>query len=229
MAKILLGATIGDARGSAGATVYSKNQFGAYIRQKVSPVQPRTPRQTQVRQQFSNMSKRWASVLTDSQRNGWLGLAAANPQPDVFGNPQILTGLQMYQLVNRNLQEIGVVIVDAAPANLAVTPLVTLTLAADSVGLTMTATFTATPLAATDLLLVSASPQLSAGRRFVKPFLRVLVASAAAQASPFNIFAAYIAAHGALVLGKRIGIGARVIRNTNGAGSPLFIATTLVV
>jgi hypothetical protein len=126
MAKIKLGATLGDARNAAGAIVYSKNQFGAYIRQKVSPVQPRTPRQTQVRQQFTDISKRWGVVLTDSQRNGWKALAAANPVSDVFGDSQTLTGLQFYQRVSRNLQEAGEPILDDAPADQNVTGLLTL-------------------------------------------------------------------------------------------------------
>lgn len=229
MAKILLGGTIGDARGSSGATVYSKNQFGAYIRQKVSPVQPRTPTQTLVRQVFADLSKRWATILSDAQRTAWIALAAANPVIDVFGNSQILTGIQFFQRVNRNLQSIATAILDDAPADQNVTNLQSLSVAADASAGTVVLTFTATPLGLNDAFVIFATPLLNPGRQFTKSFMRQINYSVPNVASPLNTGGTWVQKYGALAVGQRLGVMISVVRNNNGAASPFLFANTIVV
>jgi len=55
VAKIQFGNIVADARNSVGGVVYSRNTWGAYIRQKVSPVQPRTPRQNEMRANLAEL------------------------------------------------------------------------------------------------------------------------------------------------------------------------------
>lgn len=229
MAKILLGATIGDARGSAGAITYSRNRSGAYIRQKVSPVNPSTARQTLVRQRFSTLSVNWGNVLTVAQRTAWLALAAVNPVTDVFGNSQVLTGLQLYQRVNRNLQEIGVTVLDVAPADQSVVPLASLSAAATTSTQLIEVGFTASPLGAQSQLLIYATAPMSPGKAFFKPLLRVIGPSGAAAVSAVDMSAVYIAKFGAFQVGQRIGFKAFVINEVNGASSPDMFADTIAV
>ena len=82
------------------------------------------------------------------------------------------------------------------PADLT-TATVTLTAAAFSVA------YTATPLAAGVRLFIFVSPQRSAGRFFEGDY-RLLSVTAAAAASPSNIFAAYSAKFGVPIVGNRI-------------------------
>ncbi|MDP2660062.1 MAG: hypothetical protein Q8R28_04980 [Dehalococcoidia bacterium] len=229
MAKILLGATIGDARGSAGAIVYSRNQFGAYIRQKVSPVQPQTNRQTTVRQLFTTLAIRWGSVLTDAQRAAWLALAASNPVVDVFGNSQIMTGLQLYMRVNRNLQECGITVIDAAPADQSVTPLASLSCAFTTSTQVVEVGFSPSPVPADHSLVVYATPPFSAGKAFFKPLLRLVEVFATAQASAADMSTLYLAKFGAFLEGQRIGVKAFQVNTTNGAASPDVFANKLAV
>ena len=58
--------------------------------------------------EVTDLTKRWGSVLTQVQRSAWISFAGANPTRNVFGNTVVLTGLQMYMSVNRNLATIGV-------------------------------------------------------------------------------------------------------------------------
>jgi hypothetical protein len=125
MAKILLGAAIGDARGSVGAHTFTKGRNGAVLRQKVSPVQPRSSSVLTIRSQFSALSKYWANQLLDDQRAGWNALAAITSYTNVFGNTYHPTGLQLFQSCNRNLDVIGEAHIDDAPDNLDVTGLLT--------------------------------------------------------------------------------------------------------
>lgn len=219
MAKILLGATIGDARGSAGAITYSKNQFGAYIRQKVSPVQPRTSRQTQVRQFFSDLSIRWGSVLLDAQRTAWRALATVNPVIDVFGNSQVLTGLQLFQRVNRNLQECTVATIDDAPPDQGVATINAISVVASAGAQTIVLTFDPTPVGAPEYMLVFATAPMSPGKAFYKPLLRFISVLSSGTATGQGLANNYIAKFGAIPLGQRIGFKACKVNTDNGAAS----------
>ena len=128
MAKILFSAVVGDARKKIGGVVFTKSRFGAIVRRKVSPVQPRTNFQRSVRANFTATSKAWSGSLNDTQRQGWINLAAANPVKDRFGNSQVLTGLQMFERVNRNLHTSGFPPLTDAPLSLSVTDLGGLTI-----------------------------------------------------------------------------------------------------
>lgn len=109
MAKITYGPIVLDARKKIAGSVFTKVKAGSMVRKKVSPIQPRTPAQTLVRALFTALSKRWTGVLTDTQRAGWIALAALYPVKDKLGATHTRTGLQMYQSVNRHLNTIGVV------------------------------------------------------------------------------------------------------------------------
>ena len=126
---------------------------------------------------------------------------------DSLGQSYNLTGLQAFSLVNINHLDASVATVDDAPALLAPTGL--LTLEVTTAGGTLSAAYTATPLAAGTKVLVYASPQRSPGRNF-EADLRLIHVSAAAAASPANILAAYTARFGAPVVGNKIFFSAQV-------------------
>lgn len=102
MAKILLGASIGDMRGKQGGTVYSRNRYANYTRNKTIPVNPRTAKQTVVRNLFSSISSGYRS-LTQSSRDAWATLAAALAPTNVFGQAFSYTPFNVYQMANQNL------------------------------------------------------------------------------------------------------------------------------
>jgi hypothetical protein len=100
MAKAKYGGGIQDLRGSIAGQVHSRNTYGNYVRQKVSPVQPRTDRQLEVRKIFSVLSRRFSYILTDEQQEAWRQAAASTPVRDVFGDSITLTGINLYNRLN---------------------------------------------------------------------------------------------------------------------------------
>jgi hypothetical protein len=220
MAKIKFGALAQDARGKIDGIVYSRNQFGAYARQKVSPVQPQAFRQTLVRERLTSLSKRFSTVITDSQRQAWNAFAKVNPVVDVFGNPQALSGISAYVRLNAVIENAGAALIDTPPADLSVTGLLSMTAAAAAGAATLGITFTATPLGAGLELYIWATQGLNAGRQFFKPNLRFLGVSAAAQASPFAAGTLYTAKFGSLISGSAIGVLVGVCDPTKGAVTP---------
>ena len=228
MAKILLGATLGDARGSVGGVTYTKGRFGAVLRQKVSPVQPRTACALTVRGLFGALSKRWFAVLTDAQRLGWIALAAANPRTNVFGNQIILTGLQMYQSCNRHCQRAGAVLIDDPPANLDVDGLETLSVAPLKAAETFECAFTPENLGVAHHAVFEATLQVNPGRSFVSSYYRFIKEQSAPPVSPIDIHDEYLAVWGALRIGQRITVRMFLINAVNGAACTPLVATALV-
>lgn len=89
--------------------------------------------------------------------------------------------------------------------------------------------FTPTPTAAATLLLIEASPQVSAGISFCRPSLyKFLQVSTVAQASPVNVLAAYNALYGALVSGKKIFFRVTPVTTAGIRGTP-YISSVVVV
>lgn len=120
MARVKLGGLAQDVRGSLNGTVFSRNRGGAYVRSKVSPVQPPSVNSSAVRAAFKANSQRWAQVLTDGQRAGWVAFAAVHPFVNVFGDSNTLSGIAMYGAVNQRVQLCGGTFIDDAPASFVV-------------------------------------------------------------------------------------------------------------
>lgn len=79
MARIL-SSLIGDLRGSIGGQTYSRNKAGAFIRQRVKPVNPQTVRQQNARYRFGNMSILFQS-LSNIQKDCWQSFAGTHFNP----------------------------------------------------------------------------------------------------------------------------------------------------
>ncbi|HKR95234.1 MAG TPA: hypothetical protein VJW55_07735 [Candidatus Angelobacter sp.] len=103
--------------------------------------------------------------------------------------------------MNNNLLAAGEAALSAAPALLTPTGLLTATITLTAAAFSIA--YTATPLAAATKLLVFASPQRSAGRSYESDY-RLVFVSAAAAASPANVFTAYTTRLGTPVVGQRV-------------------------
>lgn len=97
---IFKGTLIGAASGKLAGSVFSHNKGGQYIRQFVVPTNPNTTSQNQVRAYMANLSARWGSILTQSQRDGWIDYAANVPQINALGDEIFVTGLNQYVRAN---------------------------------------------------------------------------------------------------------------------------------
>ncbi len=186
--------------GSVAGVTSSRNRFGQYKRTRAIPVNPRSSRQGVIRAWLGDLSQAWRD-LTDAQRAGWADLGNSYSRTDALGQAYTLTGQQAYASVNMANLDAGNATVADAPGMIAPTGLVTATVT--TAGGTLSAAYTATPLAAGCRIFAYASPQRSAGRLYESD-LRLIQVSAAAAASPMNLLAAYTARFGAPIVGQRI-------------------------
>lgn len=224
MAKLKFGAVISDARGSIEGVTFSQGRFGAFARKRAVPRLQTTAFNTVVRGRLANFARRWFGTLTAVQRTAWIDLAIANPVIDVFGNSHALTGQQLYIRVNQLRAQAGLAVLDAAPADQAVTGLVTMSVVATAPA-TLTLTFTVTPLSAGHRLYIFASPSLSPGKVATRADMKFIGVSAAAQASTYAAGTQYTTRFGNMISTKLISVSVAVLRDDRGALSPYFFAS----
>lgn len=139
--------------------------------------------------------------LTDAQRAGWKSLGLEITRSDSLGSSYTMNGFMCYCSVNNNNVAAGNAIVSDAP--LLATPATIITAVITSTAAALSVAYTATPLPAGARLFSYVSAQESAGRNFNANYY-LLAVSAAAAASPANLFAAYSAKFGVPVVGRRI-------------------------
>jgi hypothetical protein len=192
--------------GSLQGTTYSRNRFGQYTRSRAAPVNVNSTQQGVVRARMAANAAAWRT-LTANQRAGWTDLGLSIIRTDSLGQSYTFNGFMAYCSLNNNLVAAGDAVISDAPAvttpGALLTATITLTAAAFSIA------YTPTPLAAGQRLFTFASPQRSAGRAFEGDY-RLLAVSAAAAASPANVFAAYSAKWGVPIVGNRVFLSLQV-------------------
>lgn len=101
--------------GRLGASIYSHNRFGQYIRAGSIPVNPNTDRQVAVRNAVRSLAIAWQNTLTQVQRNAWETYAANITWTNKLGQQINLTGLNHYIRSNTPLVQNAIDRVDVAP------------------------------------------------------------------------------------------------------------------
>jgi len=220
MALIKLGALTQDVRGSLNGTTFSRNRGGAYVRTKVSPVQPHTPAQSVARASFSAIAKLWATGLSAEQRLAWSTYASTHPYTNIFGDSIILSGIAIFQAISRALNQIGVATLLPAPT--LPPPLdingitATVVTAAGVPTITVTPTHVPTPPQG---LYIFATRPLAPGQIAHSTDYRLINTQAGgAIVSPWDISDEYLARFviATIPVGCRIGIAARPIDPATG-------------
>lgn len=192
---------LGEPRsGSYAGITSSRNRNGQYVRNRATPVNPRTTAQVNTRERQTVNAAAWRA-LTANQRAGWADLGLSMTRTDSLGQSYSLTGFQAYCSVNNVLAAAGSTLVSDAPALATPTGLATVTITLTNAAFSVA--YTATPLGTGIKAIIRCSPQRSAGRSFEADY-RVITTTAAAAASPANILSAYSAKFGAPVTGNKV-------------------------
>jgi len=228
MAKISFGPVVGDARGKTGGNVFTKGRAGAVLRHKVSPIQPRTAAQRNVRANFTANAKSW-QTLTAAEQQSFVQLAATLKRKGVLGATKSMTGLQLYQQLNRNIAVVGGTPIVTAPATLVASSPGSLTLTIHSATSTVSVTPANNPLLTNEYYVIYGSNQVSPGKLTVGKQYKFIQAFVGSSTPPLAAGAAYVAIYGALINGRKIFINVKVINSVTGAaGVPSNVTGTVV-
>lgn len=215
--KAEMGMMMTNVSGKLGGQVATKGRNGLNIRTKVKPINRRTTSQVDVRSLLATVSQAWKG-LTDAQRNAWTSAAQNFTHTNNFGQKFKPTGKNFFTEINLNLIIVGSAQVTSPPATTPPIGLTALTALSAGAGL-LTASFAATPIAAANKAVVSATRGLSPGVAFVGKQYRQIQVFPAASATPFDLTAAYTTKFGAPVTGSRVFIRVKIIETVSGLPS----------
>lgn len=230
MAKIKYSALVSDMRNKLNGSVASKNRYGNYLRNKVTPVNPQTAYQQAVRQQLGALSSQYRA-LTQSERLSWINGAPSFPFTDIFGDVRYLSGQTLFVKLNTNLINAGQAPLNTAPIpvgvpEMAVTGVTSEITAGELAILSLSVSETTVP--AGFALAVYATPPTPASIQFVKNRYR-FIGIATVTAGAADILAAYTARFGAAAAaGEQIHVRVALISTTTGQqGTPSGAAGTV--
>lgn len=116
MAIVLFGNGVADMRGSIGGTTFARNKAGAFARNRTAPVNPQTVKQQEARSRFSDALDKY-SLLTDTQRAGWVTIAGNTTRINSLGQPYIPSGRQLFLESANNMLVAGLPIIEDPPLN----------------------------------------------------------------------------------------------------------------
>lgn len=225
--KIKWGALVVDGRNKIGGHVASKNRAGAYLRTKVTPVNPESTYQINVRNRLAGRSSAWKG-LTDANRLAWNSAVADYASTDIFGDLRNPSGFNLHQKLNNNLLNIGESAIPAPLLPQAVAAFTFFNLTAD-VGLQAIVLQFAPIVDANHKVLVFATPCYSPGISFVKSEYRQIEVLPASTASNYSIKDSWVAKYGeSLLAGMKVSVRLVQVRIATGqAGIP--IQATLLI
>lgn len=227
MAKIKLSAIVSEMRGKLNGSVFSKNRGGAYIRTKVTPVNPQSLAQGLVRATLTNLSQAWRS-LTEAQRLAWNGAVSSFTGTDIFGDVKTPSGINLYNKLNLNLAAIGEAPINVPPLAVSVGYIDTLVITPAAGAGTIGGTFTAIGDSADQTVIVEATPCMSPGKNFVKSEYRAIGTFAGNAASPQAIGAMYVAKFGAMTAGQKLFIRLKFVDKNTGVSGQYTSASAIV-
>ena len=229
MAKIKFGMMMTDARNKLGGQVFSKNRGGAYIRTKVTPVNPSSVAQALVRGIFTFFSQAWRS-LTAAERTAWNAATSNFTTTDIFADVRTPSGLNLYKKLNQNLILVGAGAITTPPLPQTIENVPLDSITADFSAQSLSLAAAGGPVPANHTLVIEATPALSAGVSFVESEFRVIGYRAAAVTYPIVASADYIAKFGAVgAAGSKVFVRTKCINLTSGQASAYTKASTIVV
>lgn len=196
----------GDISGKFGGAVFSRNRYGAYLRARVIPVNPRTSYQTAQRAKMSANSSGWRA-LTVAQRMAWDTVAPSFPWRNKAGHVIVLSGQALYCAINNLRMSLGLPVQTAAPSALSVTDFsATAAVITAPPGVTLTYT---SVLGATEYIILEATCARSPGTMFGGGYKQIAVLGTA-DVSPYAALAKYLARYGVIgAVGQRVFFRAR--------------------
>lgn len=226
--KIKWGALVVDGRGKIGGHVASKNRAGAYIRTKVTPVNPQSGYQLGVRNLFTTLSQAWRG-LSEAARIAWNAAVGDFQSTDIFGDLKNPTGFNLHQKLNNNLVNVGEAVITDPPLPEAVESHVIESIAAASGAGTLEVVY-APAIGADSAVKVFATAPLSPGKFFVKSRFRQIGVMQAADVTPFALATFYDLKFGSVgAEGQKIFVKFVPVNKTTGQAGTASQASTLVV
>jgi len=212
--KIQWSALMVAGSGKLGGTVAARNRSGAYLRNKVTPINPSTTAQQNARGVLGSLSTQW-SQLTEAQRLSFNNAVADFAKTDIFGDIRNPSGINLFVKLNSNLINTGQPQITSAPVKEEI-------LFSGIASATMDVSAQTVNIALQNednnlgVILAVATPTLTNGTSYVKDRFRG-IGSGQILADNLELTTQYAAKFGNFALGANIHLGFRIISPTGQA------------
>ena len=227
MAKVKFGFGVSDVRNKINGSVFARNRGGAYVRTKVTPLNPQSVRQVAARNLLTSLAQNFRS-LTQEQITAWNEAVTQWQTTDIFGDLVSPTGLALYVRLNANISNGGGAIISTPPAPQGADALTDLSLTATVTGDVFDITFAPAAVPADHAMYIESTSMLSPGINNANSKFRYISVQAAATASPYDAFAEQTAKFGALVAGQKAYVRCKFINIITGEVSLALKASAIV-
>lgn len=221
--KPTFGMMITDGRNKLGTSIYSHNQYGAYVKAYFKPHNPKTVIQQTWRSFMSTITKGWP-LLTEAQRQLWITAAARTTMTGARGYKSTPTGIQLYTQVNLYLILGGFATTLIPLRRIQPFTFPPITLAASATLNTLTLLYATALPNSLQHFTIEITPMISAGKYRVTSTCRYIAALPASGQSSDSLSALYIAKYGSLVAGKKIIARVKAISNSGTPGIPITVS-----
>jgi hypothetical protein len=225
--KFTPGPAIAAASGSIGGTVFSRNRYGAYTRNRAIPITVTSEAAIAAKARLAGLSADW-QTLTAAQKRAWTAWAQNNPQTDALGQVQVLTGHAAYVGLNSRILLVAGTQIDVPPIVPVPEALETITLTADIGAGDFEIAYTPTPCAAGVAIAYKACVVDSPGINYVSNLLRFITVGAAAGASPLDIETAMGNRFGSFQVGQTVHVWVAQMHLASGQIGPYIRSSVLV-
>ncbi len=216
--KIKWGAMVVAGSGKIGGQVAARNAAGSYLRNKVTPVNPRTTSQVEARARLASNAKLWVG-LPEVFRLDWNAAAKNFSSKNVFGDNIRLSGINVFSRLNNNLALIGKSFIPQPPAAEGLASPSSVMIASTVTGSILTVT-AGEDVPAGNQMVIRMTPPQSAGKNFVQSEFRVLTTADAGTTGAIDVSSDYVQKFGALPkLGQKVFAEVFFISETSGIAS----------
>jgi hypothetical protein len=227
MAKVKFTAIVADMRNKLNGSVFARNRGGAYVRTKVTPLNPQSAAQVGARSLLTSLAQGFRS-LTQEQISAWNAAVTQWQTTDIFGDSVSATGLALYVRLNANITNAGGVLLTTPPSPVGADALTSISLSAAVTGDVFDVTFAPASVPANHTMYVESTSMLSPGINNANSRFRFIDTAAAAAASPQDFFAGQTTKFGPLVAGQKAFVRAKFINKNTGEVSLPLVASAIV-
>jgi len=195
------------------------------MRNKVTPTNPNTARQSAVRARLSSFSQAWKG-LTQAQRDAWNAAVSGYTKTNVFGDTVNPSGKNLYTGLNSNLEKVGysAISVPAVPESV-ISPDVSD--AACSLSLT-SLEFDFAAGSADQTMFVQMSTPVSPGITNISSKVSLIGTQIQTTPATVDLWTEYVAIYGTPAVGQKIFMRISAVRDATGQSSTPAILSCIV-
>jgi hypothetical protein len=227
MAKVKFTAVVADMRNKLNGSVFARNRGGAYVRTKVTPLNPQSVRQVAARNLLTSLAQGFRS-LSQEQITAWNEAVSQWQTTDIFGDLVSPTGLALYVRLNSNISNGGGSLISNPPAPTGADALTNLSLSADVGDDQFQIDFLPATVPSNHSLYIESTSMLSPGINNANSRFRFIAVAGDSTASPFDAYAAQTAKFGSLVAGQKVYVRCKLINILTGEVSLALKASAIV-